>query len=175
MEEQKDTISDEELIKTWIGEKQEIMYPKMNQTGSCSGWTLLFGVYYLIYRKMYLVALIAWLINMVIIYMGNPIASIAKWLLYGFLFYPIYKWDIKRKINSYKCQNHTDEEINEFVKQKGGTSATAVAIVATITAVIFIALMVLLGAAMVMLFKGIISSDEAGNIINNYYMNMNNI
>lgn len=171
IKETKDNISEEELIKTWIGEKQEIMYPKMNQSGSCSGWTLLFGIYYLIYRKMYLVALIAWLIDMVIVYMGNPIASIAKWIVYGFTFYPVYKWDIKRKINSYRYQNHTEEEIKEYVKQQGGTSATAVAIVAAITAVVLIGCILLFGMAMIVLFKEIVSTDEAGNIINNIYTN----
>lgn len=75
-------------------------------------------------------------------------------ILCGFIFYPLYKFHITRKIKGIK-EKATTEEINNMCTKKGGTSIIATIIVPLILIIILIA-----GLGMKIL-------DSATNVINN--------
>lgn len=115
----------EELVKIWIGDKANEMYPKMQRSYAFNWCAMLFGIFYLAYRKMYLVALIAWLVVSILSRIGSE-ATLLFWLAIGFCFYPLYKWDINRKLKDCEYQHKSAEETKEFARKKGGTSIGAI-------------------------------------------------
>lgn len=161
VKEEKSEITEEQLYKAWIGNKAETMYLNMQKT-SFNPWAFLFGVFYMIYRKMYLIAIIAYIINMVVIEVTNSgFVSILLWIVYGFAFYPLYKWDIKRKLNNFKAQNYTDEQILALAKEKGGTSK--IWILVLIIAIVAIISLVIIGVGIF----GMLSTSGEQNILTN--------
>ena len=141
-------VNQEELIRIWIGEKADEMYPKMQRSGSFNVCAFLFGVFYLAYRKMYLVALIAFLISAILSQVGSA-ASLLLWIATGFCFYPIYKWDITRKLKDCEYMHKSPEETIEYAREKGGTSVGAV-FVCLIPYFILIAILLLSASVLVM-------------------------
>lgn len=115
----------EELVKIWIGDKANEMYPKMQRKYAFNWCAMLFGVFYLAYRKMYLVALVAWLIVSILSRIGSE-ATLLFWIAIGFAFYPVYKWDINRKLKDCEYQHKSVEETKEVARRKGGTSVGAI-------------------------------------------------
>ena len=113
---------DEQFIKTYIGAKADKMYESV-KNGGINIWSILFGIVYFAYRKMYLVSIltviIANIINYLIPYIGNYIG-----MFVGLMFCPLYKWDITRKLRQIKKENPTatETQLLELAKNKGGTS-----------------------------------------------------
>lgn len=141
-------VNQEELIKIWIGDKADEMYPKMQRTYAFNWCAMLFGVFYLAYRKMYLIALIAYLIGTVLSKIGTG-ATWLFWIAIGFVFYPLYKWDINRKLKDCEYQHKSLEETKEFARKKGGTSVGAV-FVCLIPFIILITILIISSGIIVM-------------------------
>lgn len=61
-------------------------------------------------------------------------------LLFGFLFNPIYKWDINRKIKKIKRKNPNanKEQLNLIITKKGGTSKLALILSIIVTIIIIL-------------------------------------
>ena len=116
---------EENLVKKFIGEKAEVMYEKIQKKGSFNIFAALFTVFYFLYRKMYLAALLVFIAQGIVVDAKNGYITIAFMILIGFLFYPIYKIHIDGKINKIKEQTSNEEEIEKMCTEKGGTSIAA--------------------------------------------------
>lgn len=130
---------DERLMKAFIGKKADKMYNKV-KNGGLSLWGILFGGLYFIYRKMYLVYLLIILVNIVFNFIAPGVSTLVSYFI-GWFFYPIYKWDIKRKIKGIKSDNPnaSEEELINIATQKGGTSLGWFAVVFIISFIIVFA------------------------------------
>jgi len=117
------TDFDERFVKAYIGNKADKMYDSV-KNGGFNIWGFLFGVGYFAYRKMYLISvafiIICDLIALLIPKIGNYVGMII-----GIMFYPLYKWDITRKLRKIKKDNPNANEgqLLYVAKNKGGTSA----------------------------------------------------
>ena len=116
---------EENLVKKFIGEKADIMYEKLQKKGSFNIFAALFTVFYFLYRKMYLVALVVFIVQGMVVDAKNSYLTIAFTILMGFVFYPIYKIHIEGKINKIKEQTSNEEEIENICVEKGGVSVAA--------------------------------------------------
>ena len=122
---------EEKFVKSYIGRNADEMYEKMNKKGSFNVFCMLFGIIYMIYRKMYLVAFGTFLINTLLLsdILGNiKGGTLILGIILGFLFYPLYKWHITRKIDKFKQQTSDEDEINNMCIKKGGISIPALVI-----------------------------------------------
>lgn len=152
------------LVKKFIGKNADVIYDKMEKRGSFNVFCMLFSFFYFLYRKMYLIGLISFLIQSLIAnYVKNILVSIVCMVILGFIFYPLYKFHIIRKINKIKEKATTEEEINNMCTKRGGTSIIAAIIVPLILIIILIASF------------GMIILDSATNVINNQNNNDSNI
>lgn len=131
-ENQSNTDLDERLMQAFIGKEADKMYDKV-KNGGLSIWGILFGIEYFVYRKMYLVTLLIVLVNTLLNYISPSVSNLVTYFS-GWLFYPIYKWDIMRKIKSIKSNNPnaSEEELINIAKSKGGTSLFGVFIISVI-------------------------------------------
>ena len=106
-EETKQEITEENIFRAWTGKSNEFYYKINNKNFNFC--MLFFGLLYIFYRRMYLVGAIMWVINILISifgYMfigpiGTIIIEIIVSIIYGFAFYPLYRWNFKRKINMF--------------------------------------------------------------------------
>ena len=143
-EEIKQEITEEDIFRAWTGKSNEFYYKINNKNFNFC--MLFFGLLYIFYRRMYLVGVIMWVINILISifgYMfigpiGTIIIEIIVSIIYGFAFYPLYRWNFKRKINKQKMYGATNEELLTYSKQKGGVSWTLVIISLVIPACIYL-------------------------------------
>ncbi len=139
----------EELIRTWIGQKKEkIMYPKV-MNGGFNIFAFLFRDIYFLYRKMYIETLIIFLATIVINYIlelikiqNSIIISIIYAIVGGFIFYPLYKRNILRKIQKYESRGLSYEEQLAMAKKHGGAGITVLLLV-LIPIIIIIACLVI--------------------------------
>lgn len=114
---------DEKLIKIYIGRNADKMYPKLiNNKLKFNLWSILFSRIYFLYRKMYLVVLLQFLITISLFLFAPSISNMTG--IISFLFYPIYKWDINRKIKKLKQENNNiaEDQLIKIVRNKGGVS-----------------------------------------------------
>lgn len=152
------------LVKRFIGKNADVIYNKMEKKGSFNVFCMLFSFFYFMYRKMYLIGLISFLIQSLIAnYVKNIFVSIICMIMWGFIFYPLYKFHITRTINKIKEKATTEEEINNMCTKKGGTSIIAAIIVPLILIIILIASL------------GMKILDSATDVINNQNNNDSNI
>jgi len=176
MEELNDNIDrNEKNIKSWIGEKQDVMYSKMQKNLSFNIWSAIFRGYYFLYRKMYLIG-----IGMIIIQglitkivdIPNILLQVILSLIFGVIFYPIYKWHIQRKIRKLEKNNYTDEQISEITKKKGGKS-----IGAALTLPVIYIVLILISMAITMLAAGGVIGGKTSidNNMNNTMINDDNV
>lgn len=137
--------TNEELIKAWIGEKnQENLYQKVMNGGFC--WvTWILPDLHLATRKMYLEAFLY--IFIVIVYsfvvalMNIPenlvdILTFIIRIIMGFSFYPLYKKHILRKIRKYEQQGLSYEEQLSIAQNNGGDKITGKTVAVIILTVI---------------------------------------
>lgn len=104
------SLDDEELVKAFIGNKYENI-----KNSSFSVPTILFGIFYLFYRKMYLYGFLMLLLG--------PFAFIGI-IIFAIKFKDIYMKFVNKKINKIKLNNFNKsyEEIKNICSKKGGTS-----------------------------------------------------
>ena len=135
----------EEFIKAYIGVKADKMYESIKK-GGINLWSMIFGLGYFFYRKMYLVSVLIIVIETII---GFIIPSIVRYvgLAIGLLFCPLYKWDITRKLRKIKNENPTatENQLLEIAKNKGGTSIVG-AILFFVIIFILMFILILMGA-----------------------------
>lgn len=131
---------EEILVKKFIGKNADVIYDKMEKKGSFNIFCMLFSFFYFLYRKMYLIGLISFLIQSVIAnYIKNVFVSIICMIIWGFIFYPLYKIHIKRKINKIREKVTTEEEINNMCVKRGGTSIVSAIIVPLVLIIVLVA------------------------------------
>ncbi len=158
---------DEILIKKFIGKNADVIYDKMEKKGSFNIFCMLFSFFYFLYRKMYLVGLISFLIQAVIAnYIKNVFVSIICMIILGFIFYPLYKIHIRRKISKIREKVTTEEEINNMCEKKGGTSIVAAIIIPVILILVLIAS---LGMKVLDSATDNINNQNNNSNISNYY------
>ena len=117
---------EENLKKILIGKNADVIYEKMEKGGSFNVFSMLLSFLYFFYRKMYLIGLISFVIQLII-------ANYAK-----FIFYPLYKYHIERKLSAIKQKATTEEEMINMCKKKGGTSNIAIIIIILSPFILFI-------------------------------------
>lgn len=155
---------EENLVKSFIGKNSDVIYSKMNKKFSFSVYSMLFNFLYFIYRKMYLVGILSFILQSIITqFINNALISILLLIIWGFLFYPLYKWHVDRKIKRIDLNTITEEEL----KKKGGTSIVPVIIIPLILIVILIISMGL------MIFNTASDIDNTYN--NNSYTEQENL
>ena len=138
---QPEKITDETLEKGFVGpnydkiKKEKFSFP-----------AFFFGAYYLLYRKMWLYALL-WFVAIILantfIEKYSAVLILGISILTGVLFNKIYMKHTKKKIEKIKTKNSdkTQEELLKICKKKGGISPLAIAM--TILASIIITLVLL--------------------------------
>ena len=92
--------SDGELIRAYIGSKENKMYYKAISKKGFNIWAYLFGAVYYAYRKLYVASLIIIIINILIIYVLklNYLLAFVN-ILYACLFYKIYGTHIEKEVD----------------------------------------------------------------------------
>ena len=95
--------SDGELIRAYIGSKENKMYYKAISKKGFNIWAYLFGAVYYAYRKLYIASLIIIVINILIIYVLklNYLLAFVN-ILYACLFYKIYGTHIEKQVDKIK-------------------------------------------------------------------------
>jgi len=131
-------MEQENIIKNFIGKNSDVIYGKMNKKGSFNIYSMLFTSMYFLYRKMYLIGIISFVLQSLIAeFVNNIFISLACFVIWGFAFYPLYKMHVNRKIKKLTAKEFAEEDI----KRKGGTSIGAAIIIPGILVVILLASM----------------------------------
>ena len=128
------TDYNEGFIQTWMGSE---LYQK-STTKKFNWCAALFGPAYLLYRKMFLTGILAFLIETIVSLicslLNAPIVitlviSLVIYLAYfaglGIGFYPIYRSYILKQLEKYKKQVPDNNQLLNIASQKGGTSVLA--------------------------------------------------
>lgn len=139
------STNDEELLRAFIGNNYEkITTRPFNFAG------FFFTTFYMFYRKMFLYAILLFLVNLVVLnVINNFIVTLAFNVAVGFLVNKIYLFYAKKKIDKIKFQNQ-QKDINELkglCSAKGGTSVGK----------IFLGFLAEIGIAFVVLFVMLIA------------------
>lgn len=116
------TNNDDDLINTYMGKNAEKL-----KDGGISGYTLLFGPIYILYRKMWLLGLIsAGIIILANIFLKSYslIVLLVISIILSFKFKDLYLNYVKEKVNKIKRENtdKSKEELMIICSKKGGTS-----------------------------------------------------
>ena len=146
----------EELYRAWIGTKNQDKYFQKMQKGGFSFASFFISDLLFITRKMYVESIVlilaVYVINIILRFIGVPnigynIASIVIALIMGFTYYPLYRWNIKRKIEKYKRKGLTYEEQLEVAKKYGGDKITF-----AVVGMIFVDIMIVIALYMITTF-----------------------
>ncbi len=121
-------ITDEQLIDAYIGKNAEQM-----KKSTFSIWSFLFGMFYVIYRKMWLLAAIGIVISLVA---NLFLPSFAMYIVGAFgwvVAFQFNKWylaNVKENIEKIKSENVgvSSQHLIEICRRKGGTSVLALVI-----------------------------------------------
>lgn len=135
-------MQDEKYIEAYIGKN----YDKI-MNSSFSWPTFLVSIIYFLYRKLWLYALIYYIINFLItlifdsIFNMPTITSLIS-IIYSFIvakkFKDLYLYKINRDIKRIRMSTNNEEEILEKIKKKGGVSNIALIIALVVYLVVFI-------------------------------------
>ena len=124
------TYSDDDLLTSYIG-------PNYNgiTNGKFSWCTLLFGVLYTLYRKMWLLSIVWIVINAIAGIMFGKLATLVGLvinIIIGTMFKELYLKKANQKINRIKANNPTatPEELAKKCKRAGGTSLAPYVLIA---------------------------------------------
>lgn len=160
-------ITDEMLEEAYVGPN----YQKI-KSGRFSFSAFFFGIYYLIYRKMWLYAL-GWFAIIIAanIFIVDYVSVVGFGLIIasGIGFNKIYMQHAKKKIEKLKDKysNHSKEELLKICKNKGGTSVGAlIVIVLIIFAILTIAVIIIFATEFSKEFN--FSNSWKTNIEDNY-------
>lgn len=129
-------ITEEEIFRAWTGKNDEF-YNKMNYRKF--NWCMFFfGAGYLFYRRMNVEAILYWVLQNILCAIIQVLFGITAGLIVslmiaigaGFAFYPMYRWNFKRKMNKYRLEKgYTNEQLMIIAKEKGGVSWTVILII----------------------------------------------
>lgn len=113
--------SDEDYIESYVGK-----YYKYIKSQTISIYSLLFGEYYLLYRKMYTEGIIIIALNIIIACFNVEVASlltIIVRLFLAFKFKDIYLNKVEKKVNEIKIINSDKQstELINIISKNGGT------------------------------------------------------
>ena len=113
--------SDEDYMESYVGK-----YYKYIKSQTISIYSLLFGEYYLLYRKMYTEGIIIIVLNIIIACFNVGLASlltIIVRLFLAFKFKDIYLNKVEKKVNEIKIINSDKQstELINIISKKGGT------------------------------------------------------
>lgn len=114
---------DDYLLKAYTGLEPQIFNEKKFSWG-----TFFFGIYYLLYRKMYTIALTWWGINFILIlFLPNSIYNLLSFIAnitVSFMFWNLYKKDASDKINKIRTENPNIQgnDLIALLNKKGGTN-----------------------------------------------------
>lgn len=120
------TITDDDLIKIFIGRNYKKIYSKLENpkkiNKSFNIFAFLLGPFYYVYRKMYLISILLF-ISIALLFSILPFLSngVVSGIIWGVLFIPLYKWHINKKINTFKTKINNSNELWNICKTKGGT------------------------------------------------------
>lgn len=173
--------NDDSFRKAWMGK----LYSKA-QKRKFSIPAFFFGGLYFLFRKLYLIGIIILLITITLptlaivpmfsekfdiaaLLSSSSILSIVSLLLnilYGFLFYPLYKKHIENKLKKYKNEAQNPSQLIDIASHKGGTSILAV-IVSWLGLGLLSGIMFSLLLAPIMNFKPQLPNNNSNNLINN--------
>ena len=173
--------NDDSFRKTWMGK----LYSKA-QKRKFSIPAFFFGGLYFLFRKLYLIGIIILLITITLptlaivpmfsekfdiaaLLSSSSILSIVSLLLnilYGFLFYPLYKKHVENKLKKYKNEAQNPSQLIDIASHKGGTSILAV-IVSWLGLGLLSGIMFSLLLAPIMNFKPQLPNNNSNNLINN--------
>lgn len=137
--EKKENDLDKLLITSYL-QGDDKMYNNINDKKiNINIYATLFGLFYYIYRKMYLISFCLLILILFISYFYDTKLMILNILL-GILFNPLYKWDIDRKIKKIKSKNPSVnlEQLILLTTKKGGTSKIGVIISILVITIIVI-------------------------------------
>lgn len=125
--------TNEELIKAWIGEKNQEQHYQKVMNGGFSWTTWIIPDLHMVTRKMYLEVFIYIFIitaySFIVTLMGVPenvinILTFIIRIIMGFSFYPLYKRHIFRKIRKYEQKGLSYEEQLSIAQKNGGDKIT---------------------------------------------------
>lgn len=173
--------NDDSFRKAWMGK----LYSKA-QKRKFSIPAFFFGGLYFLFRKLYLIGIIILLITITLptlaivpmfsekfdiaaLLSSSSILSIVSLLLnilYGFLFYPLYKKHVENKLKKYKNEAQNPSQLIDIASHKGGTSILAV-IVSWLGLGLLSGIMFSLLLAPIMNFKPQLPNNNSNNLINN--------
>ena len=105
-------VLNEGMIRAYIGPKADKMYDKTVRGRGINIFAIIFTYFYMIYRKMYLQAIGAYVIVTILVSVIPDVLSfnnvMTSWFngictfLPGFFFYPLYRRHVKKKIEHIK-------------------------------------------------------------------------
>ncbi len=160
IQKEKPPVSEEELnegmIKAYIGPKADKMYDKTIRGRGINIFAIIFTYFYMIYRKMYLQALGAYVIVTILVSVIPDALSLSNvmtsWFngictfLPGFFFYPLYRRHVKKKIAHIKS-SVPGLNYNKLVAVSGTEGGTNVMVTA-IFVIIYLVFMISMIAGM---------------------------
>ena len=175
--------NDEDFRRTWMGK----LYDKANRRKFSIPSFFFGGIYYL-YRKLYLFGFIFMLIsciipiigmNMILTNLTHPSTMILSSIfitilpfiiniIYGFAFYPLYKNNINQKLNKYKNEVQSPNQLIDLAKQKGGTSVLFVILGIFLSGIIStIALTTIMTSSIKNIANDLFKDNASQNTLNN--------
>lgn len=143
---------DTAMIKAYIGPKADRMYDKTIQGRGINIFAVIFTYFYMIYRKMYLQALGAYVIVTILVSLLPDIlglsGSLITWFngvltfIPGFFFYPLYKRHVIKKTNRLKTEipGLNYKKLVAASEMQGGTNPMVTAIFAIIYLIFMISM-----------------------------------
>ena len=135
-----------EVRERLVGTKTEYYLPrfeKMETLNSFVSWnwcSFLFGVSWMMYRKMYAIAIALYVVIQVLTYATGGALSVVLWVASGVLGNFLYMKDINNRTD--KAMNMQPEEREAFIEKNSGTGWVGVVILMIASLVINGALMV---------------------------------
>lgn len=118
---------EDELIKCYIGKNNDKLFEKVKNPNSISKnfniFAFLFGPIYFMYRKMYLIGIIIWLVT-TILFSVFPVLVFLIYIINGCIFIKMYNLHINKKINKIRLENNnaTFDELKSICLKKGGVN-----------------------------------------------------
>ena len=126
---------DIELVRAWIGPKNQELYLKKYYKGDLGFNLLAFLLPDIVFltRKMWIESFIILVLDVILLFINGgipyPVAILIR-LILGFAYYPLYSASIRRKIKKNKLQGLSYEQQLDKARKTGGDKITASVIVA---------------------------------------------
>ncbi len=134
---QNNYVNDIDLIDAYIGNNADKL-----KNGGFSINTFLFGVLYVLYRKMWLLGFVWLAINIIVSMFLPSISTYVTWganIIISLQFKKLYLNHVSEEVNKIKIENpgKTNEQLMLLCSQKGGTTLIPVVIVGIIYGIMF--------------------------------------